>query len=149
MNGTSKKISSVIKIAAAVIFNSAGNILLVRKKGTSAFMQPGGKIENHESPATALVRELSEELLINIGEEQFVYIGRYQDKAVNEEDSVVNAEMFMIHIEQPVTCAAEIAEIRWVNPSKIDNIYLAPLTKNHIIPVVKKLLLNGFENKKS
>ncbi|WP_246674460.1 MULTISPECIES: NUDIX domain-containing protein [unclassified Mesorhizobium] len=34
----------------------------MRKRGTSAFTQPGGKIEPREAPLNALVRELREEL---------------------------------------------------------------------------------------
>ncbi|WP_456681551.1 NUDIX domain-containing protein [Bradyrhizobium sp. USDA 3311] len=41
---------------------SDGRVLLVRKKATESFMQPGGKIEIGEHPQDALRRELSEEL---------------------------------------------------------------------------------------
>jgi len=51
-----------IRIAAAVIVRPDGMTLLVRKRGTSAFMQPGGKIEPGETPEQALSRELSEEI---------------------------------------------------------------------------------------
>ena len=32
-----------IRIVAALIRDEAGRVLLVRKRGTAAFMQPGGK----------------------------------------------------------------------------------------------------------
>ncbi|EPM86442.1 NUDIX hydrolase, partial [Pseudomonas syringae pv. actinidiae ICMP 18804] len=35
----------VINIAAALLIGADGRTLLVRKRGTQAFMQPGGKIE--------------------------------------------------------------------------------------------------------
>jgi 8-oxo-dGTP pyrophosphatase MutT (NUDIX family) len=53
---------AVIRIAAALVCRGDRRMLLVRKRGTFAFMQPGGKIEPHETPAAALVRELAEEL---------------------------------------------------------------------------------------
>ncbi|WP_408734888.1 NUDIX domain-containing protein [Asaia platycodi] len=40
----------VIHIAAALLHDGAGRLLLVRKHGTVAFMQPGGKIEPGETP---------------------------------------------------------------------------------------------------
>jgi 8-oxo-dGTP pyrophosphatase MutT (NUDIX family) len=49
---------AAIRTAAAVIDDGAGNVLLVRKAGTRAFMQPGGKIDAGESAVDALVREL-------------------------------------------------------------------------------------------
>ena len=47
----------VISIVAALIRDEAGRVLLVRKRGTHAFMQPGGKRDPGEDDATALVRE--------------------------------------------------------------------------------------------
>jgi 8-oxo-dGTP pyrophosphatase MutT (NUDIX family) len=50
-----------IRIVAALIVDR-GQVLLVRKAGTSAFMQPGGKLEPGELSLAALQRELQEEL---------------------------------------------------------------------------------------
>ena len=56
----------LIRIAAALLLGPDGRTLLVRKRGTRAFMQPGGKIEAHEVPLHALARELEEELGLRI-----------------------------------------------------------------------------------
>ena len=37
--------NKVISVVAALIRDNGGRVLLVRKRGTSAFMQPGGKRE--------------------------------------------------------------------------------------------------------
>jgi NUDIX domain len=55
--------SAPIRIAAAVIRDRRGRLLLVRKRGTSAFMQPGGKIDATEPALAALAREVLEEQL--------------------------------------------------------------------------------------
>jgi len=47
-----------IWIAAALIEDGEGRLLLIRKAGTEWFMQAGGKIEDGESPLAALRREL-------------------------------------------------------------------------------------------
>jgi len=52
--------SPSIRIAAALLVRADGRTLLVRKRGTRAFMQPGGKIEQGEAPAEALALELRE-----------------------------------------------------------------------------------------
>ena len=39
-----------IRIAAALMSRSDGRVLLVRKRATESFMQPGGKIEAGEHP---------------------------------------------------------------------------------------------------
>jgi 8-oxo-dGTP diphosphatase len=54
--------SNPIRIVAALIRDDAGRVLLVRKRGTAAFMQPGGKRDPGEDDVTALAREIDEEL---------------------------------------------------------------------------------------
>ena len=55
-----------IRIVAALVQDEAGHVLLVRKKGTRAFMQPGGKLQDSESHLDALERELREELSCSV-----------------------------------------------------------------------------------
>ena len=50
MTPTSAVSPCIIHIAAALLLNAQGQTLLVRKRGTTAFMQPGGKIEAQENP---------------------------------------------------------------------------------------------------
>jgi 8-oxo-dGTP diphosphatase len=54
--------SGTIEIVAALICDQAGRVLLVRKRGTAAFMQPGGKRDPGEDDIAALSREIAEEL---------------------------------------------------------------------------------------
>ena len=54
--------TDIIRVAAALIVDDGGRLLLVRKSGTSVFMQPGGKYEPGETGAQTLARELHEEL---------------------------------------------------------------------------------------
>jgi 8-oxo-dGTP diphosphatase len=49
-----------ILIAAAIVRDDAGRFLLVRKRGSEIFFQPGGKIDAGEKPETALIREIAE-----------------------------------------------------------------------------------------
>ena len=53
---------NVISVVAALIRDADGRVLLVRKRGTAVFMQPGGKRDLGESDIAALARELVEEL---------------------------------------------------------------------------------------
>ncbi|MGA7034133.1 MAG: NUDIX domain-containing protein, partial [Pseudolabrys sp.] len=52
----------IISVVAALIRDGDGRVLLVRKRGTVAFMQPGGKRDVGESDVAALAREIGEEL---------------------------------------------------------------------------------------
>ena len=103
---------SIIRIAAALLIGADGQTLLVRKRGTQAFMQPGGKIEAGEQPVHALARELEEELGLRIDPAQARYLQQFSAPAANEPGHVVEAEVFLVHIHSPVTPAAEIEEVR-------------------------------------
>ena len=106
----------VVRIAAALIVDPAGKMLLVRKRGTQAFMQAGGKIEPSETPREALSRELAEELRIDLDSALHDFIGHFAAQAAHEEDCVVSADIFYVQIPGTVTPAAEIEEIAWIDP---------------------------------
>jgi len=128
---------STIYIAAAALTRGDGAMLLVRKRGTSTFMQPGGKIEPHEDADQALCRELSEELGLTILPTDAQYVGRFAAQAANETDHVVIAEIFRLESDLTVEAAAEIEEARWVNPATAATLELAPLTRDHVLPLIR------------
>ncbi|MGE8150777.1 NUDIX hydrolase [Pseudomonas vancouverensis] len=132
--------SKTIHIAAALLIGSDGRTLLVRKRGTTAFMQPGGKIEPHELPVHALARELEEELDLDIDPAQAVYLGAFSAPAANEPGFVVHAELFQLNIEADVTPAAEIEEVIWIDPTRDTGLNLAPLTRDLILPFYRASL---------
>lgn len=130
---------TTLHIAAAILRRADGHVLLVRKQGTSAFMQPGGKIEPSEAPIMALCRELHEELGLKIAGNEPTYLGRFSAPAANEAGWTVTADIFQITCNAPVEAAAEIAEIAWIDPFSPAPIVLAPLTRDHILPLCRKI----------
>lgn len=129
----------VIRIAAALLIGADGRTLLVRKRGTQAFMQPGGKIDAGESAVEALVRELYEELGLVIAQEHAQFLGEFSAVAANEPGFEVNCQLYQLHVEQEVVPAAEIEEIVWVDAASIDHLHLAPLTRDSILPLYRRL----------
>jgi len=131
---------TTIRIAAALLIGGDGQTLLVRKRGTQAFMQPGGKIDAGEQPVEALARELHEELNLRIEPSQAVYLGRFSAPAANEPGFTVQAALFRVQIDVPVTPAAEIEEVRWIDPAGDGGLHLAPLTRELILPFYRQSL---------
>ena len=129
--------TSTIRIAAAILVGKDGRILVVRKRGTQAFMQPGGKLEQHEDAAVALVRELREELGLVVDPSLPVYLGRFTAPAANEPGSDVEAELFHIAIADDVMPLAEIEEAIWIHPVATCDLMLAPLTRHHVLPLAR------------
>ena len=132
--------STTIRIAAALLIGDDGQTLLVRKRGTQAFMQPGGKIDAGEQPAEALARELFEELNLRIDPEAAAYLGHFSAPAANEPGCTVEAELFQVYIDLPVAPAAEIEEVRWIDPAGDGGLVLAPLTRDLILPFYRSSL---------
>ena len=129
-----------IRIAAALLLGPDGQTLLVRKRGTQAFMQPGGKIDPGEQPVEALARELHEELGLEIEPSDAVYLGHFSAPAVNEPGWVVEAELYQVTVDEPVNPAAEIEEVRWIDPAGDGDLVLAPLTRDLILPFYRQSL---------
>lgn len=124
-----------IHIAACVIERADGMIALVRKRGTSAFMQPGGKLEPGEAAADAVLREVEEELGIRLTR-PLESIGRFSATAANEPDTLVFADVFWCRCDEALVVQAEIEELRWIDPTAPGDITLALLTSDHILPAL-------------
>jgi 8-oxo-dGTP pyrophosphatase MutT (NUDIX family) len=135
---------STIRIAAALVVEKNGETLLVRKRGTGIFMQPGGKIEPGENPLQALVRELKEEIGLDIDPETALFLGRFEAAAANEPDHVVEAEMFRVDVDSHVILpTAEIEEARWISVREPTDIPMAPLTEHLVLPFYRQTLSAG------
>ncbi len=125
---------TVLTIAAACLLDPQGRLLLVRKRGTQAFMLPGGKRELGETALAALQRELLEELNLTLPAEAFDQLGHFHAPAANEPDTWIDADIFVAAINQPVAAAAELEELAWLDlqaPARDD---LAPLLRLHVLP---------------
>lgn len=133
----------LIRIVAAIVVNAAGKTLLVRKRGTAAFMQPGGKPANSETSLVALDRELTEELGGGLERASCRALGTYSAPAANEPGWTVEAELFAVTLRGDVRPAAEIAEAVWIDPDVEPSLPLAPLTLRHAIPLARDLKLKA------
>jgi 8-oxo-dGTP pyrophosphatase MutT (NUDIX family) len=123
-----------IFVSAAVITDAAGRVLVVRKHGTSVFMQPGGKPEAGESAAEALARELHEEIGLVVRPDVLHPLGRFEADAANEPGHRVVADAFRVAAEpDAVSARAEIAELRWITPAEVQSMELAPLSLDFLL----------------
>ncbi|MGV8409409.1 NUDIX hydrolase, partial [Pseudomonas aeruginosa] len=117
---------NLLSISAACLFDDQGNLLLVRKRGTQAFMLPGGKREPGETPLAALQRELLEELRLPMGASTFEHLGSFQAPAANEANTRVDADIYVARLPHAVCAQAELEELAWLVPGQAQPDNLAP-----------------------
>jgi 8-oxo-dGTP diphosphatase len=127
--------SGTIKIVAALICDHAGRVLLVRKRGTTAFMQPGGKRDPGEDDIAALSREIAEELGCRVIHSSIRPLGEFDAIAANEPGFRVQASLYGIDVSGDIMPSREIDEMIWIDPAAPADIVLAPLTRDHVLPL--------------
>jgi 8-oxo-dGTP pyrophosphatase MutT (NUDIX family) len=126
---------AVLRVAAAIITDPDGRCLLVRKAGTTAFMQAGGKLEPGESAVDALARELQEELGLELDDSTAEYLGVFRAEAPNEPNTVVSAAVFAFETASEVQARGEIEELLWIDGLDGIDAELAPLTREELLPL--------------
>ena len=129
----------IISVVAALIRDNDGRVLLVRKRGTAAFMQPGGKRDAGESDVAALSREIVEELGCRVRENSAQALGVFDCQAANEPGFQVRAAVYAVDVEGAIKPQAEIDSVVWVDPRALPDLHLAPLTRDHVLPLARAL----------
>ena len=118
----------MIDVVAAVIHDDKGKILIAQrnlKKSQGGLWEfPGGKIEPNETREDAIVREIKEELGINIRAKK--YIGQ---KVFNYPEKIVNLIAIECSKKDGEIKLLEHEDIKWVSKSELNNFNFAPADK--------------------
>ncbi|MDN5855441.1 MAG: NUDIX domain-containing protein [Actinomycetia bacterium] len=128
----------LLVVAATCIHDREGRLLTVRKRGTSRFMLPGGKLEPAETPAQAAVRETAEEVGIDIDPAALALLGHWRAPAANEPDTLIDSTVYTVDLADPAPqIAREIDELRWLEPRRAGTYDdLAPMITLHVLPAL-------------
>lgn len=127
-----------IRIVVALIDDGAGRALLVRKRGSDIFIQPGGKPEPGEAPLATLARELDEELGVALVPGSARDLGEFEHAAVNEPGRRVRAQAFAVRIAGVPRPQAEIEALRWIAAAPPYPVPVAPLSATFLLPLLQR-----------
>lgn len=91
-------------------------ILSARSKGKDAYYLPGGKRERGESDEEALIREIKEELSIDILPETIEHAGSFAAQADGKsEGTIVKMTCYHAGFRGEIKASAEIEEVIWIS----------------------------------
>ncbi|MFT3765817.1 MAG: NUDIX domain-containing protein [Minicystis sp.] len=113
-------------------------LLGARSRGKSTYYLPGGKREPGESDEAALIREINEELSIDLVPGSLRYVETFKAQADGKPEGTL-AKLTCYHADfrgEP-TPSAEIEELRWL--SHADVVRASPVTRL----ILGWLLANG------
>ncbi|OAD46784.1 NUDIX hydrolase [Polaribacter atrinae] len=100
----------------AFIETKNGQILSTRSKGKSKYYIPGGKRELEETDQQTLVREILEELDVQIKTDTIKYVGTFKAQSDGAKEGVlVKMTCYKAAYNGVLSPKNEIEEIRWLN----------------------------------
>ncbi len=114
-----------VQVVAGIIEHSDGRVLLAQRPAgkhlAGLWEFPGGKIENGESPDQALVRELVEELNLEVSIREM--IGQFEYRY---DWGPMVLHVFVVRAISEAKASAEVATFNWVPVHEVASYSLAP-----------------------
>ena len=113
-----KKIDKV-----ALIYVKDGKVLTTLSKGKSTYYMPGGKREEGENDKDTLVREIKEELSVDIIENSINFYGTFEAQASGKAEGVlVKMTCYVAEFNGTLCPSAEIDKFDWFDNSDIEKV---------------------------
>lgn len=123
--------------AAGIIIEDR-SLLVLRSHGKAMFFAPGGKLEREETPKQALVRELREEISIEVKEGEMRFFATFTATAAGLADTNLNMDVFVVNSYRgTISPRSEIAECCWMNSDNIKAIKVGSIFRDQVFPQLR------------
>lgn len=134
--------SSLMIVAVAALVDREGRVLVQRRPAgvelAGLWEFPGGKLESGESPETALVRELGEELGIDVDKEWLAPACFATELRDNRHLVLL---VFICREWRGVPAGLQAAELKWLRASELHDLEMPPADRPLI--ALLEILLQG------
>ena len=127
-------------IVTAALIDEAGRVLLskradsVRYGGLWEF--PGGKVEAEETCEAAIIRELKEELGVDVTQACLAPLS-FVTEVTSEQEFVIL--LYVIRVWQGRPQAREVADFCWVSPMQLRD-YPMPPANQHLVAMLRDVV---------
>lgn len=130
----------LVLVAACALIDSDGRVLIAqrsaRKSMAGLWEFPGGKVEESERPEEALIRELREELGIEVSEP---CLAPFTFASHLYEDFALLMPLYVCRRWQGIPQPLEHQALKWVQPHELPR-YPMPPADAPLIPMLRDLL---------
>ncbi len=129
--------NEIFKAAGVIV--SQRKLLVTRGRGKEHFIAPGGKLEPGETARQALVRELQEELQIEVREEDLTEFGKFRHVAAGKENTFVNMEVFTVkEWSGEIVASREVEEVGWITSGDLERLKVGSIFASEVVPRLKE-----------
>ncbi|UYZ58257.1 NUDIX hydrolase [Hymenobacter latericus] len=100
---------------AWLLLDAEGRVLSTRSRGKDCYYFPGGKREPGETDAQTLLREIKEELTVDLDPESLQHLGTFTAQAHGHASGIrVQMTCYAARYQGTLQPAAEIEEVVWL-----------------------------------
>lgn len=127
---------------AAGILIKDRKLLVVRGEGKDFFKSPGGKLDSGENSLQALVRELREELCVEVSPSDVEEFGTYFGTVIGNESRSLKMDVFMVKKWEgkiKLNPDDQIVELKWIDSNSVKNITLGSIFEHEVMPILLKM----------
>lgn len=140
MAATEAEPAPVILVVAVALVDVDGRVLLAQRPAGKAMAGlwefPGGKVKDGETPEAALIRELKEELDIDVTE---ACLAPFTFASHRYERFHLLMPLYVCRRWQGMVTAREGQQLTWVRPAKLDQYQMPPADKP-LVAMLRDLL---------
>ena len=135
------EIGSMVLVVAVALIDADGRVLLTRrpegKPMAGLWEFPGGKVEARETPEAALIRELEEELAIDVSES---CLAPFTFASHGYDDFHLLMPLYVCRVWDGIVRPREGQQTKWVRPNRLRDYPMPPADKP-LIAMLEDLLL--------
>ena len=130
----------ILLVAAVALVDADGRVLIARRppeKPMGGLWEfPGGKVDPQETPESALIRELKEELAIDVSEACLAPL-TFASHAYEEFHLLM--PLYVCRRWKGIVTALEGQELQWVKPARLRDLAMPPADKPLIAHLIDRL----------